>query len=164
MNNSPALVQIMARRRPGDKPLSEPMMVRLQTHICVTRPQWVKTASFLPLISQCIYYRNIVGDCAFILLYFPPQQNKSQLTFADYNNNKSRHVTVDEWKTIIRMAVLQMGANFYFKNMIRWYWHSNMLRYRPDAILPDQYLIDIDPRALAMWVKEDTAFQGYLVM
>ena len=32
----------MAWRRPGDKPLSEPMMVRLVTHICVTRPQWVK--------------------------------------------------------------------------------------------------------------------------
>ena len=32
----------MAWRRPGDKPLSEPMMVRLLTHICVTRPQCVK--------------------------------------------------------------------------------------------------------------------------
>ena len=39
INNIPALVQIMAWRRPGDKPLSEPMMVRLPTHICVTRPQ-----------------------------------------------------------------------------------------------------------------------------
>ena len=42
INNTSALVQIMARHRPGDKPLSEPMMVRLPTHICVTRPQWVK--------------------------------------------------------------------------------------------------------------------------
>ena len=42
INNIPALVQIMAWRRPGDKPLSEPMMVRIPTHICVTRPQWVK--------------------------------------------------------------------------------------------------------------------------
>ena len=41
-NNIPALVQIMAWRRPGDKPLSEPMMVNLPTHICVTGPQWVK--------------------------------------------------------------------------------------------------------------------------
>ena len=41
INNIPTLVQVMARRRPGDKPLSEPMMVRLLTHICVTRPQWV---------------------------------------------------------------------------------------------------------------------------
>ena len=42
INNIPALVQIMAWRRPGDKPLSEPMTVILSTHICVTRPQWVK--------------------------------------------------------------------------------------------------------------------------
>ena len=41
INNITALVQIMAWRRPGDKPLSEPMMVCLLTHICVTRPQWV---------------------------------------------------------------------------------------------------------------------------
>ena len=41
INNISALVQIMAWRRPGDKPLSEPMMVRSTTHICVTRPQWV---------------------------------------------------------------------------------------------------------------------------
>ena len=42
INNIPALVQIMAWRRPGDKPLSDPVMVSLLTHICVTRPQWVK--------------------------------------------------------------------------------------------------------------------------
>ena len=41
ITNIPALVQIMAWRRPGDKPLSEAMMVSLLTHICVTRPQWV---------------------------------------------------------------------------------------------------------------------------
>ena len=45
INNIPALVQIMAWRRPGDKPLSEPMMVRLLTHICVTRPQWINISS-----------------------------------------------------------------------------------------------------------------------
>ena len=45
INNIPASVQIMAWRRPGDKPLSEPMMVSLMTHICVTRPQWVKCVS-----------------------------------------------------------------------------------------------------------------------
>ena len=43
INNIPALVQIMAWRRPSDKPLSEPMMVRLPTHICVTRPQRVNS-------------------------------------------------------------------------------------------------------------------------
>ena len=41
INNIPALVQIMAWHRIGNKLLSEPMMVNLLTHICVTRPQWV---------------------------------------------------------------------------------------------------------------------------
>ena len=46
MNNISALVQIMAWRRPGDKPLSEPMMVSVLPHICVTRPQWVNSYWF----------------------------------------------------------------------------------------------------------------------
>ena len=45
INNIPALVQIMAWRRPGDKTLSEPVMVSLLTHICVTRPQRVNHKS-----------------------------------------------------------------------------------------------------------------------
>ena len=43
INNITALIQIMAWCRAGDKPLSEPMMVKLPTHICVTRPQWVNS-------------------------------------------------------------------------------------------------------------------------
>ena len=42
INYNPALVQIMAWHRSGDKPLSEPTMVSLMMHICFTRPQWVK--------------------------------------------------------------------------------------------------------------------------
>ena len=40
INNILSLVQIMVWRRLG-KPLTEPMMGRLPTHICVARPQWV---------------------------------------------------------------------------------------------------------------------------
>ena len=49
INNIPALVQIIAWRRPGDKPLSEPMMVGFLTHICITRPQWDNNKSMLPI-------------------------------------------------------------------------------------------------------------------
>ena len=45
INSIPALVQMMVWRRPGAKPLSEPMMVSLLTHICVTRPQWVNSSN-----------------------------------------------------------------------------------------------------------------------
>ena len=41
INNIPALVQIMAWLRPGHKPLFEPWVGCLPTHICVTWPQWV---------------------------------------------------------------------------------------------------------------------------
>ena len=53
INYIPALLQIMAWCRPGDKPSSEPMMVSLLTHICVTRPPWVKIMYCIMLIYQC---------------------------------------------------------------------------------------------------------------
>ena len=55
INNIPALGQIMAWRRPGDKPLSEPMLVSLLTHICVTRPNWVNNHGYkchLPMMTS----------------------------------------------------------------------------------------------------------------
>ena len=42
INNIPALVQIMAWYRQGDKPLSEPMKFKLLMYICISQPQWVK--------------------------------------------------------------------------------------------------------------------------
>ena len=41
INNIAALVQVRAWHWPGDKPLSEQMIVRLLTDICNTRLQWV---------------------------------------------------------------------------------------------------------------------------
>ena len=61
INNIPTLVQIMTWRRPGDKPLSEPMMVRLSTHICVTRPQWVNGFSIDIPITPWISFTT--DDC-----------------------------------------------------------------------------------------------------
>ena len=61
INNISALVLIMAWRRSGDKPLSEPMMDSLLTHICVTRPQWV--------IPRSIFSQNfrIHTPCSYVL-------------------------------------------------------------------------------------------------
>ena len=58
INNIPALVQIMAWRRPGNQPFSEPMMVSLLTHICVTRPQWVRADARVLLQSAKNYLEN----------------------------------------------------------------------------------------------------------
>ena len=76
----------MAWRRPGDKPLSEPRMESLLTHICVTRPQWVNkyvhgcmymwtytywTYAWLPTYKlydiQCKYTNNILSTYLYTL-------------------------------------------------------------------------------------------------
>ena len=41
VSNIRAFIQIMAWHRPGDKPLSEPMIVDLPTLIYLTLPRWV---------------------------------------------------------------------------------------------------------------------------
>ena len=51
VNNIPALVQIMAWRLPGNKPLSESMVISLLMHICFTRPQYVNLLTYGKLIK-----------------------------------------------------------------------------------------------------------------
>ena len=56
----------MAWRRPGDKPLSEPMIVRFPPHICVTRPQWVLNRSLLikvMILSPLTHWRRVTHIC-----------------------------------------------------------------------------------------------------
>ena len=70
IDNIPALFQIMAWHRPGDKPLSEAMMVSLLTHICVARPQWVNngdTTDFNDVISVSFSFISNV-----MLIYWSP--------------------------------------------------------------------------------------------
>ena len=68
INIIPALVQIMAGHRPGDKALYEPMMVGLLTHICVTRPHWVNDTWADELAHRgrathiCVGKRIIIGS------------------------------------------------------------------------------------------------------
>ena len=56
INNIPSLVQIVAWRQPGNKSLSEPVMVSLLTHICVARPQWVLISSYVCVwVYVCVW-------------------------------------------------------------------------------------------------------------
>ena len=71
INKSLALVQIMAWRRWGDKLLSEPLMVSLLTHICVTRPQWIKAQFRGPELYKknggraCVYFKTNVTNARY---------------------------------------------------------------------------------------------------
>ena len=60
-NNIPSLFQIMAWRRSGNKPLSETMVISWLTHICVTRPQWVKKS--IGSLSNTVCLIKQIGGC-----------------------------------------------------------------------------------------------------
>ena len=60
IDNNPTLVQIMAWRRSGDKPLSEPLMIISSTHICVARPQWVNR----PITKRPLNGLYIIDKCS----------------------------------------------------------------------------------------------------
>ena len=79
-NNIPALVQIMAWRQPGDKPLSEPMLVSLPMHLCVTRPQWVKLdqQTLIQVISRHIFNTKLSPER---LLYYHQFKKKLGCNF-----------------------------------------------------------------------------------
>ena len=86
INNIPALVQIMAWRRSCDKPFSEPITVRLLTHICGTRPQWVNAQLFSDRVVHCIPANlDIALECRYGIKWHIQQHN--QCIWADVHSN-----------------------------------------------------------------------------
>ena len=89
INNIPALVQIMAWCRPGDKPLSEPMMVSLLTHICVARPLWVNSLPQManihvtwPKVYPIVHATSYPTHSPFI----PSESTLPFLRYSNFNN------------------------------------------------------------------------------
>ena len=118
INIIPALVQIKAWRRPGDKPLSEPMMVVLPTHICVTRPQWANHKKHLiPAMQNVIKY---------LLPYFYPLFGFYNVSVSillvnwsvKWNNigYSAKHLV---WRFML-VSVNQKSVSYYI-----WHWISN---------------------------------------
>ena len=111
INNIPALVQIMAWRRSGDKPLSEPMMVSLLTHICVTRPQWVRASWLKGRIIRVyklthICYRSVVCRRKYGMMKRSKNINQQQSVFHASALQYVSFVTVmyipvDLWRSFI---------------------------------------------------------------
>ena len=70
INNIPALVQIMAWHRPADKPLFEPMMVILPTHLCGSRPQWVNSLGLSDAICRHTTWSTLVQVIHYLNQYW----------------------------------------------------------------------------------------------
>ena len=123
INNIPALVQKMAWRRPGDKPLSEPMMARSPTHICVTRPQWVKRTVVLRSckvsnqqdLSLCFCSPFDIRHANLQLPRHPDGKFQSGI-FLPYNLVNSRHRA--------SRPIAWRITGFIYLSILRWWWRA----------------------------------------
>ena len=134
INNIPALVQIMAWRRPGDKPISELMIVILLTRICVTRPQWVNSESGLvqsgnkplpePILTMeslltlngFVQYISRVMSLSVTVSEIPRNSTIIQQSVHDYNSTKAMKCWIFEtemqWRAPITKS-LWCAEHFY---------------------------------------------------
>ena len=118
MNNIPALVQIMAWRRPGEQPLSEPLKVSLLRHICVTRSNLRSQVCYptvvfqsLQLIIPVVFGVLVKPFAASVSVHFLTYNYFSQL-FCKFHIEKSFSVTF-------------IYSNIYTHNHLDYSWYIN---------------------------------------
>ena len=121
----------MAWCRPGDKPLSDPLMVIVVTHICVTWPQWVKSLGQRDAYMHYQPWPSLVQIMAFHMFGTKPlsepmlyhcQVNPSEQTSVKmYSKLKHFHSTKCIWK-----YRLEYVGHFVVASM-SWWAHKLLL-------------------------------------
>ena len=90
INNIPALVQIMAWCRSGDKPLSESIMVSRLTHIYVTQPQRVNNICISSIHLLCFWFFLVwLFWVSFLVFFLNPIAELSRKCWRDLWRVKS---------------------------------------------------------------------------
>ena len=101
ISNIPALVQIVAWCRPGDKPLSEPKLVSSLTHICVTRLQWFNWLLWGKFTGQVKRHY----DTLFLVSWTGSYRT------IEIPNKQSRSFLIWDYMTLIRRHVIRRNAS-----------------------------------------------------
>ena len=105
-NNIPALVQIMAWRRPGNKPLSEPVIIRLLPRICITRPQWGKEETVESMTAKSL-----------IPLHCRDQGISSLLSHVSHRSQQLTYI-YDEYYVVLHIHIFTMKLFLLFFSQI----------------------------------------------
>ena len=129
INNSATLVQMMAWRRSGDKPLSDPMMVKLSTHIYVTRPQIINVSkgsyeepfqkhSYKTLTLKCRHADQNFVTCCTKMCHFDNFCCNQWRTFRqhDIRCNAKFDLTLNMKKMVITKK--NIALKWYDKNIV----------------------------------------------
>ena len=121
INNIPALVQIMICCRPGDKPLSEPIMVSLLMLISITRPHWINVhyISNIHLISFPDRFSLFKGYSLYTWLLVLTQAIVGLImsSIFKHGNNIMRLFVIScamLVTTVLSMIIFSLQLNVYF--------------------------------------------------
>ena len=123
IHNILAAVQVMAWCRSCKKPLFEPMMVRLPTHVCVTRTQWVnnKLARAVPFIS--IRELNIANN-----------RSWSTVSKAALKSNRTKTTDFFSWYHYVHETKLSNICYFHDSILINKGWRTMIRCVKPCLI------------------------------
>ena len=165
INNIPALIRVMTLHRPGDKPLSEPMMARLLENICVTRPQWVNSLKLGhgPLtryVNFGLHMRRVYRE------RFPRHQLQRKSLVSDPGIHRGTCVTHVLWcmsGSLTRgggEVVPGACATRNFTYLLRGPWRSNYIPHKTVGVVtsPSPNLSKREPSCLTnavchVWVR-----------
>ena len=87
-------------------PLSEPMLVSLLTHICVTRPQWVNGRANIEFwSSRKMKWRSEYSGTVFWCSIFTPFARKLKLVTYIFYSTHSCIFTEHEWICLLHICV-----------------------------------------------------------
>ena len=80
INNNPELVQIMTMHRPGEKPLSEQMMVSLLTHIYAPWPQFNLQYNVIgaSIYTMILSFGRFYAESRWVALHWPSAYSRSE--------------------------------------------------------------------------------------
>ena len=127
ISNIPALVQTIAWCRPGAEPLSEPMMVDLLTHICVTWPHWVNS-SFTMILKKT--KRPVLLD---LCEENTPMPGRFRAQRTNYEQSFPCPCAIVHFSLCI--AIPHLSTIFYYTHIIRHWKHRNKGQFKQQAII-----------------------------
>ena len=121
--NIPTLVQIMDCHLVSGKPLSEPMLVSLPTHICVTRPQWVKTLGLIKYgchFTADIFKVIFLNKNCYILIKIsmkfipkcPSKNNPALIQIMAWHQTHNEHNELTHWGLVTPYGDRDLGQHW----------------------------------------------------
>ena len=162
----------MAWRRPGDKPLSEPMMVSLPMRICVTRPQWVKSPLDL-LLAWHIFSAKLSLEPMLTYCQLDPWEGTSVKFESKYKTLKEMNLEISvEWQRFCSgLQVLTNKINAWLLSPLlrHWKYYSLVLTHPPlDKMAAILQTVFSDAfswmKSFVFWLKFHWSFFWFLMV